>query len=260
MPDENVNPSHPVEGPTAAGQPASTPSEPALSATQASTPPTQPPGATPSARPLPRQGKRPVLKGRPKPKPSPLFGQITTEKGHVPLTEEFDRARWTLPPVGVVLIALGIVAVVVAAIAFLGRAKPVASGSINDVGVAQVSDNSVLAVIQFTMYNTTEKPLWIKEMGAKIKTDQGEFSDTAASAADFERYFQGFPDLRTHASNPMLVETKIAPGGRENGTIIVSFPMNKEAFDNRKSLSVIVTPYDQRDVVLTKNASAGGTP
>jgi hypothetical protein len=258
MSDENANPSQPAEGPTAGGQPTSTPSEPAVAATQGSTPPTQAPAAkSPSGGPASRQAKRPMLKGRPKPKPSPLFGQITAEKGHVPLTEEFDRARWTLPPVGVVLIALGIVAVVVAAMAFLGRAKPVASGSVNDVGVAQVSDNSVLAVIQFTMYNTTEKPLWIKEMGAKIKTDQGEFSDTAASAADFERYFQGFPDLRTHASNPMLVETKIAPGGRQNGTIIVSFPINKDAFEKRQSLSVVVTPYDQRDVVLTKT---GATP
>jgi hypothetical protein len=184
-------------------------------------------------------------------------GQITTEAGHTPLTEEFDRAKWTLPPASMFFIALGIVAVVVAAIAFLARAKPVASGSINDVGVVQISDNSVLAVVQFTMYNTTDKPLWIKEMGAKIKTDQGEFSDTAASASDFERYFQGFPDLRLHAGTPMLVETKIAPGGRQSGTILVSFPINKDAFDKRQSLSVVVTPYDQRDVVLTK---AGATP
>lgn len=248
MPDENTNPPQPTEVPSVdASEPAPPVAQPAPAATQPPTPSTRVPG----------KGMRPVRRPAAKPKPSPLFGQITTEKGHVPLTEEFDRARWTLPPVGVVLIALGIVAVVVAAIAFLGRAKPVASGSINDVGVAQVSDNSVLAVIQFTMYNTTEKPLWIKEMGAKIKTDQGEFSDTAASAADFERYFQGFPDLRTHASNPMLVETKIAPGGRQNGTIIVSFPINKDAFDKRQSLSVIVTPYDQRDVVLTKT---GATP
>lgn len=219
--------------------------------TQATPPPPatpQPPAAATQATPrrLPPPPKRP--------KPS---GQITNEAGHTPLTEEFDRARWTLPPASMFFIALGIVAVVVAAIAFLGRAKPVASGSINDVGVAQVSDNSVLAVIQFTMYNTTEKPLWIKEMGAKIKTDQGEFSDTAASAADFERYFQGFPDLRMHAGDPMLVETKIPPGGRQHGTIIVSFPINKDAFDKRQSLSVVVSPYDQRDVLITKT---GATP
>jgi hypothetical protein len=235
MSDENPNPPQPKETQsTQAMQPTPETAQPAAAATQA-TPP-----------------KPPVRPKRVQPS-----GQITNEAGHTPLTEEFDRAKWTLPPASMFFIALGIVAVVVAAIAFLGRAKPVASGSINDVGVAQVSDNSVLAVIQFTMYNTTEKPLWIKEMGAKIKTDQGEFSDTAASASDFERYFQGFPDLRMHASNPMLVETKIPPGGRQNGTIIVSFPINKDAFDKRQSLSVVISPYDQRDVVLTKT---GATP
>lgn len=256
MPDENPDQPQPVETPIA-GPEQQPPTPVAPTTTGASSSATQPPGTKPAVRPTPSQPRRPVLKRRPKPTPSPLFGQITTETGHTPLTEEFDRARWTLPPVGVVLIALGIVAVVLAAIAFLGRAKPVASGGINDVGAVQVADNSVLAVIQFTMYNTTEKPIWIKEMGAKIKTDQGEFSDTAASASDFERYFQGFPDLRLHAGNPMLVETKIAPGGKQSGTILVSFPISKDTFDKRQSLSVVVTPYDQRDVVLTK---AGATP
>ena len=55
----------------------------------------------------------------------------------------------------------------------------------------------------------------------------------------------------------MLVETKIPPGGKQHGTIIVSFPINKDAFDKRQSLSVVVSSYDQRDVVLTK---VGATP
>lgn len=246
MPDENTNAVPPSEQP---GQEAhNAPGD--LPVAPAATQPEPPPAPAP---PKPGQVRRKLpLRAKPV-RPS---GQITNEAGHIPLTEEFDRAKWTLPPASMFFIALGIVAVVVAAIAFLGRAKPVASGSINEVGVAQVSDNSVLAVIQFTMYNTTEKPLWIKEMGAKIKTDQGEFSDTAASAADFERYFQGFPDLRLHAGDPMLVETKIPPGGKQHGTIIVSFPINKDGFDKRQSLSVVVTPYDQRDVVLTKTGTA----
>jgi hypothetical protein len=246
MPDETTNSSQPPQEPSEA-QPVSPDSPVTPAATQSVNP-------TPPAPSKLRQAVRRVPLP---PKPVRPSGQITTEAGHTPLTEEFDRAKWTLPPAGMFFIALGIVAVVVAAIAFLGRAKPVASGGINDVGVVQVSDNSVLAVIQFTMYNTTEKPLWIKEMGAKIKTDQGEFSDTAASASDLERYFQGYPDLRLHAGTPMLVETKIAPGGRQSGTILVSFPINKDAFDKRQSLSVVVTPYDQRDVVLTKT---GTTP
>ncbi len=238
MPDENPNPPQP--SPPSKVETPSTPSAPPQSSAAVPKP----------APPRPRPAVRSKLLRRPKPvQPS---GQITTEAGHTPLTEEFDRAKWTLPPLGIVAIALGIVAVVLIALSWFDRAKPVASGSINDVGAVQVADNSVLVAIQFTMYNTTEKPIWIKDLGARIQTDQGEFSDTAASASDFNRYFQGFPDLKIHAGEPMLVETKIPPGGRQTGTIIVSFPISKEAFDRRHSLSVVVTPYDQRNVVLTK--------
>ena len=137
MPDENTNPPQPSQDPAQTAQLAPSDSP----ATPAATPP-------PPAPPKPGQ---PVRKIAVRSKPVRPSGQITTEAGHTPLTEEFDRAKWTLPPASMFFIALGIVAVVVAAIAFLGRAKPVASGSINDVGVVQVSDNSVLAVVQFTM-------------------------------------------------------------------------------------------------------------
>lgn len=239
MPDEKANPLPPAESPTVPVE------QPVVAGVPATTPPVSAAGPPSPAR----------IPAAPKPRVKPS-GQITNEAGHIPLTEEFDRAKWTLPPVGVVLIALGVVAVVLAAWSWFGRAKPVASGGINDVGAVAVDQNSVLVAIQFTMYNTTDKPIWIKEMSAKVKTDQGELSDTAASASDFQRYFQGFPDLRLHAGDPMLVETKIPPGGRQQGTIIVGFPINKDAFDKRQSLSVIVTPYDQRNVVITK---AGGT-
>jgi len=43
------------------------------------------------------------------------------------------------------------------------------------------------------------------------------------------------------------------PGGRTKGTIIVSFPVSKDDFEKRKSLAVIVEPYDQpKPVVITK--------
>jgi len=43
-------------------------------------------------------------------------------------------------------------------------------------------------------------------------------------------------------------------GGREQkGTIVVSFPVTRQIFDARKSLTVSIQPYDQRvPVVLTK--------
>jgi hypothetical protein len=50
-------------------------------------------------------------------------------------------------------------------------------------------------------------------------------------------------------------EMKIAPGAELKGTVIVSFPVNEDTFNHRKSLSVTVLPYDQRALVIS---SGGG--
>jgi hypothetical protein len=86
---------------------------------------------------------------------------------------------------------------------------------------------------------------------ATVKTDDShEFSDDAAAPVDFERYFQAFPALKARAIAPLTVETKIPPGTDAQGTIMVSFPMTLDAFNKRKSLTVTVQPYDQRELEI----------
>jgi hypothetical protein len=69
---------------------------------------------------------------------------------------------------------------------------------------------------------------------------------------DLDRYFQAFPALKESAEPPLSPETKMLPGSEQRGTIIVSFKVTKEAFDQRKSLSVSVQPYDQQLPVVIK--------
>jgi len=107
--------------------------------------------------------------------------------------------------------------------------------------------------INVTVHNSGEKSLWIHDIKGKIVTDSGERSDEAASGVDFDRYFQAFPALKEHALAPLPPETKIPPGGQAQGTIVVTFPVTQEEFDKRKSLSVVIQPYDQPlPLVLTK--------
>jgi hypothetical protein len=54
-----------------------------------------------------------------------------------------------------------------------------------------------------------------------------------------------------------MPEMKIVPGGEQKGTIIVSFPVNEDTFNKRKSLSVTVEPYDQRPLVISSGSEAG---
>ncbi len=170
------------------------------------------------------------------------------------LEEEFGTAGRNLPPVKMVAIALAVVAVVLGVYSFLERAKPQGSGAIDDIAVAEVpGQNSVLVAANVSLSNTGQKPLWIHTIRATLKTASGEFSDEAASAVDFDRYFQAFPVLKQHALPALLPETKIQPGAEARGTVVVSFPVTRDAFDQRQSLSVVIQPYDQPvPVVLTR--------
>ena len=107
------------------------------------------------------------------------------------------------------------------------------------------NQNAVLVAVNVTVHNSGEKPLWIHDIKATLKTDGGEFTDVAASAVDYDRYFQAFPTLKEHALAAIPPETKIPIGGQAQGTVVVSFPVTQDGFDKRKSLSVVIQPYDQ---------------
>jgi hypothetical protein len=207
------------------------------------TPPSESPGsATPDAEAPKTAADAPVT-------PAPAGPPIIPSLG-----EEFDRAKWTIPPGKILAIAIVIVAVALAVVSFLNRARPVGTGSIDHVASAELGDKaSVLVAINVTLRNVTEKPLFIHEIKSTVVTADGKtLSDDAASPVDFPRYFQAYPALAQNAIAPLQVESKIMPGGEIKGTVVVSFPVSEADFEKRKSISVSVSPYDRRPVVLTK--------
>src|SRR5271157_1145801 len=172
------------------------------------------------------------------------------DAGHVPITEEFDSAKRTLPPAAPVAIALVVVAIVVGVVAFLFRAKPVAQGVIDAVYFSQPANmTNAMVLVQVTLRNVGDRTLYIKSIKADLKTDQ-DLSDDAASPTDYDRYFMAYPDLKEHSTQPLVVEMKIAPGAEQKGTVLVSFPVTKEQFDARKDLNVSIEAYDQNPIVL----------
>lgn len=170
------------------------------------------------------------------------------------LGEEFGTAERNLPPIKIVAIVLAVAAVIVAIFVFLLRPKPQGGGSIDNIAAVEIpNQNIVLVAVNVTIRNAGEKPLWVKTITARLKTDNGELSDEAASAVDFERYFQAFPALKERALAALTPETKLQPGNEARGTVVVSFPVTQDAFDKRKSLSVVIQPYDQPlPLVLSK--------
>jgi hypothetical protein len=159
-----------------------------------------------------------------------------------------------LPPAKILLIAIAALAVGVGIFSLLDRAKPQGNGSLDSVVAAEVpGQGTVLVALTVTLKNTGEKPLWIHNLQGRLKTASQEYSDDAASAVDFERYFEAFPALRNGSLPALLPETKILPGNSARGTIIVSFPVTQADFDKRQSVSAVIQPYDQAlPVVLTR--------
>jgi len=184
------------------------------------------------------------------PPPSPPPEPIT--EFHI--GEEFGTAKRNLPPAGIVLVCIAAVAVIVGLFAFKERPKPHGAGSIDFVVAAEVpGQNMILTAITLTLRNTADKPLWIHTLKAQLTTaDDKTFDDEAASAVDLDRYFQAFPSLKESSEPPLPPETKLLAGAEQRGTIIVSFKVAREAFDQRKSLTVTIQPYDQALPVVLK--------
>jgi hypothetical protein len=170
------------------------------------------------------------------------------------VTQDMASIERKLPPAKIVLIVLAALAVVAAIYGFVGRARPQGAGSIDNIAAVEVpNQNSMLVAITVTLHNSGEKPLWIHNIQGKLKTSNNESSDEAASAIDFDRYFQAFPGLKQNAQAALMPETKILPGNEAHGTVIFSFPVTQDVFDKRQSISVVIQPYDQPlPVVLTK--------
>ena len=189
------------------------------------------------------------------PKPGVEF-----DAGHVPITEEFDSAKRSLPQAAPLIAALVVVVVFIVGVAYIFRSKPVAQGQIDHAFAQQQADqNYSMVLLQVTLRNVGTKPLYIKEIKSDIMTDAGESSDDAASPSDYSRYFQAFPDLQMYATEPLKVETKIPPGGEVHGSVMVAFPITKEQFYARKDLNVTIFPYDQKAIVLHEKGAAPAT-
>jgi len=168
--------------------------------------------------------------------------------------EEYGTAKKNLPPAKIVLIAIGVVALVVLIASFLKRATPQASGSLDNVAAVQIPDqSSTMVALSFTLHNTSDKTLYVHTLQGSLKSAGGDSTADAVSAVDFDRYFQAFPALKSGAQPALPPETKIQPGESVTRSIIVAFPVALDVFNQRKSVSVVIWPYDQTvPVTLTK--------
>jgi hypothetical protein len=188
------------------------------------------------------------------PVPQPASPTPASKGPTINIGEEYGTAKKNLPPAKIVLIAIGAVLVIVLIASFLKRATPQASGSLDNVTAVEIpGQGSTMVALTFTLHNTSEKILYVHTLESKLQSPSGDSTADAVSAIDFDRYFQAFPALKNGAQPALPPETKLQPGESTTRTIIVAFPVTLDVFNQRKSVSVVIWPYDQTvPVVMTK--------
>ncbi len=170
------------------------------------------------------------------------------------IADEFGTAKRNLPPVKVLLMATAGVLIIVGIASFFQRAKPQGAGSLDNIAAVDLpGQSSVLVALTFTLHNSGKKSLWVHDVHGKLLTSAGESSGEAVSAVDFDRYYQAFPALKQNALTALSPEDKLQPGEEIKRTVMVSFPVALDGFNQRRSVSVVIQPYDQPvPVTLTR--------
>jgi hypothetical protein len=187
----------------------------------------------------------------PKPDSAPA---ARPDAGHIPMTEEMDSAKWTLPPVVPMLIAAVLVAILVSVVVLSNRSKPVASLAITKVASVDQQGNTMVAV-QAKLDNQIDKLLYVKSIMAEVETADGKkVTDDAAPSGEAARYIDAFPPLQEAKADPIREELKLPAKTSYNGVAVFAFPIDKKAFDARKGLTLRVQMYDNPTLVAVETA------
>ena len=161
------------------------------------------------------------------------------------LGDEFGTGKGNLPPAMIVAIALGVLVVAIGILAFLYRPRPSATGSVDDVAVAEITgQDSVMVAVTVSIHNPSESSFKMRSVTVEVESATGTHKDDPAPAMDFERYLAGFPGLREHTTSPLQM-VSIPAGGQIKGSVLVSFPVKPDEFNQRKSLKVMVTAFGE---------------
>lgn len=169
--------------------------------------------------------------------------------------------------IGVIITVIGMVAWY----ARMGSIKAVASGSIvrvmmypvhtvynqddpTDQGPgmpgAPLSQDQILVLSQVQIKNTSDKPLSIFDLSAKLTLPSEQRESMGASTGDIDRLFQAFPDLAPLRMEPLARHQVIAPGQTAEGLVVFNYPITQAQWNLRRDLQISVSFDNGLPVVL----------
>ncbi len=170
--------------------------------------------------------------------------------------------------------AIAAVAVTVALAVYViaGQKPPMATGEIEQVWVhPQHSESSgfdangeamvkqsfdqVYVFSLVKLHNQSAQPLFMHNIMANIRLDDGVHTSYAASAGDYDRVFLAYPSMPVPHGKGLPLEMTIDPGQTVEGTIVSAFRMSKEQWDAGKDLNFTFAFQYQPSLVLAPHSA-----
>src|SRR5258708_11867176 len=88
--------------------------------------------------------------------------------GRIPMGEEMDRAKWTMPAAVPIVIAIALVAIGVLVTGYANRSKPSATGKITKV-MSVAEGETLMVAIHMPFDNVTDSRLWLNSIQPELE-------------------------------------------------------------------------------------------
>ena len=118
--------------------------------------------------------------------------------------------------------------------------------------IAPVEDNfdETIIIADVRLHNQSQGPVFLADMSALLKLPSEEDHSLAATSADFNRVFVGYPALAPMKQQPLPRDITISAGATVEGQPVFNYPITKEMWDKRQSLELTLSFIHQKDLVL----------
>jgi hypothetical protein len=180
-----------------------------------------------------------------------LLQQNSQEQDDAALGEDFTKGSSNALLASTVAAVLVIIAIFL--YVKLGEKPPVAAGQVSNVqahfmhretaafdaaGAAMPQDKfeQVLVFAHVKLHNQTKGPLFLHQAMMNVTLPDGIHTSYVATPTDYERAFQGFPELAPFHGTPLPAEATVEKGQDLEGDILASFRLSKQDWDSRKAL------------------------
>jgi hypothetical protein len=120
------------------------------------------------------------------------------------------------------------------------------------VGAQDHAEDAFYVLTTVRIDNHLKIPLFINDITATLTApDESTLTASAIEKNDLPNLYTTFPALKPLASDPLLRESSIPPGGHAEGMVLVNFPVTEADWNKRKSATVTVTFYHQGTFTVT---------